>query len=219
MSTSRLSSACAPTQAPHPLRLGLTGGIGSGKSTVARMLVQAGAVHLDADAMARALTAPGGAAIAALRQQFGEALIAADGALDRAAMRLRMLADPQAQSALEGIIHPLVRQCIDQQSAAAGHAPCLVYDIPLLAESHALWRPRLDKILVLDCSAASQIQRVMARSGWTEQTVREVIARQASRAQRQAIADLIILNEGITLEQLREQVLAAVLQWAPRLHV
>ena len=219
MLTSHAQAYGAPSLHSTPFRLGLTGGIGSGKSTVAQILAQAGAVHIDADAIARALTAPGGAAIDAIRRHFGSAMISPDGALDRHAMRTRMTSDPQAQAALNGIIHPLVRQRIDLLSAAASSAACIVYDIPLLTESAAVWRSRLDKIMVLSCSEATQIRRVMQRSGWTEQAVLAVIDRQATAAQRAAIADLVLDNEDIALEQLRERVLAAVLQWVPQLHV
>ncbi|MFT4191271.1 MAG: dephospho-CoA kinase [Comamonas sp.] len=202
-----------------PLRLGLTGGIGSGKSTAAHMLAEAGAVVVDADAISRATTAPGGAAIAALRAAFGDALITADGALDRPAMRQLLIDDPAAQARLEGIVHPLVRQAIARQTEAAAGAPCIVYDIPLLAEAADDWRSRLDRILVIDCSAETQVRRVMQRSGWSEAAVRGIIARQATREQRRALADAVVVNENLTPAELRERVLAAVLQWAPGLHV
>lgn len=215
-----------PEQPAHPLktrhvppRIGLTGGIGSGKSTVAGMLADRGAAVIDADAISRGLTAVGGQAIEPLRARFGAGVIDADGALDRPAMRRRMLDDPAAQAALEAVVHPLVRQEIERrvQAAVEAKAPCIVLDIPLLAESAATWRGRLDHILVVDCSEATQVQRVMARSGWPEATVRAMIARQATRAQRRAIADAVVFNDGIGLEALRKTVLAAVLQWAPSL--
>lgn len=206
----------APAQ---PLRLGLTGGIGSGKSTVAAILVQAGAVLIDADAISRAATAAGGAAIGALRQAFGDAMITPEGALDRQAMRQRMIDDPGAKAALEAIVHPLVRQGIERQTAAAAQAACIVYDIPLLAESAGDWRARLDRIMVVDCSEDTQVRRVMQRSGWPEATVRALIARQATREQRRALADVVIDNDRTPLPELRERVLAAVLQWVPALHV
>lgn len=188
------------------LRLGLTGGIGSGKSTVAHLLAEAGAAHMDADAMARSVTAPGGAAITPLRQAFGDDLIGADGALDRDRMRALAFADPVAKKRLEAIIHPLValeaaRQA--QQALDTGHG-LLVFDIPLLVES-GRWRQQLDRILVIDCEPATQIARVMARSGITREAVQAIIAAQAPRERRLAAADCVICNDAITLEELGRQ--------------
>lgn len=188
------------------LRLGLTGGIGSGKSTVAHMLSQAGAAHMDADAIARSVTAPGGGAITAIRQTFGDGLIGADGALDRDVMRALAFADPAAKKRLEAIIHPLVgreaarqaRQAVDEGSRL------LVFDIPLLVES-GRWRQQLDRILVIDCEPATQIARVVARSGITREAVQAIIAAQAPRALRLAAADCVICNDAITLEELGRQ--------------
>ncbi|KAF1022367.1 MAG: Dephospho-CoA kinase [Paracidovorax wautersii] len=219
MNTAPVQSNTASAPGEAPLRLGLTGGIGSGKSTVAAILTAAGAVVIDADAISRAVTAPGGAAIEPLRQALGAQAIDASGGLDRQAMRQRLIDDPQAKATLEAIVHPLVRQAIERQTQAAAGAPCIVYDIPLLAESAATWRERLDKILVVDCAVDTQVRRVMARSGWPEETVRAIIARQATREQRRAIADAVIDNDGIGLDELRQRVLATVLQWAPTLAV
>ncbi len=185
------------------LRIGLTGGIGSGKSTVARRLVERGAVLVDTDAIARALTAPGGAALPAIAQAFGAQAIGADGAMDRDAMRARVFADPAAKQRLEAILHPLIGRETEARAAAAGTAT-VVFDVPLLVES-GRWRERVDRVLVVDCSEDTQVQRVMARNGWPEEAVRRVIAQQARREQRHAVADMVILNEGLSLEALQAE--------------
>ena len=189
-------------------RIGLTGGIGSGKSTVAGMLAQLGAAVIDADALSRSLTAAGGRAIDAIRAQFGAAMIGADGAMDRQAMRQRVFSDPQARLQLEAIIHPLVGQLTREQAQAAvqaGHR-CLVHDVPLLVESGARWRSQVDRVLVVDCDSATQRERVVARSGLAPQEVDRIIAQQATRLQRLSCADLVIWNQGLTLEALQQQV-------------
>jgi dephospho-CoA kinase len=191
----------------HMRSLGLTGGIGSGKSTVTSLLQALGAAVIDADANARSVTAPGGAAIAPIRAHFGEAMVTADGALDRARMRELAFADPSAKRALEAIVHPLVGQLGQQQHAAAlaaGHA-CVVYDIPLLVES-GRWRAQLDAVLVVDCQPTTQVARVMQRSGLSEAAVLAIMAAQAPRALRLAAADTVIYNDGISLDRLREEV-------------
>lgn len=175
------------------LRLGLTGGIGSGKSTLARLLAERGASVVDADAISRATTAAGGAALPAIAERFGPDTIGPDGALDRDRMRSRVFTDASARQALEAIIHPLVGAEIARQ-VAASRSPCTVFDIPLLAESPR-WPARLDRVLVVDCSEATQLRRVQARNGWPPETVRSVIAQQASREQRRAVADLVVLND------------------------
>lgn len=187
--------------------LGLTGGIGSGKTTVSAMLVARGAALVDADANARAVTAAGGAAIEPIRAAFGAALIGADGALDRARMRELVFREPQAKAALEAIVHPLVGALGRQQHAAAAAAgrPCLVYDIPLLVES-GRWRAQLDAVLVVDCRPETQVARVGARSGLAPEAVQAIIAAQAPRALRLAAADTVIYNDGISLAQLRIEV-------------
>ncbi len=184
-------------------RIGLTGGIGSGKSTVAATLVGLGVALIDADANARAATAPGGEAIAAIAAAFGSAYITADGALDRGRMRELAFTEPAAKLRLEAIIHPLVGLRGEQQMAAAhsaGHT-CVVFDIPLLVES-GRWRQKLDHVVVIDCLEATQIERVMHRSGLTEQAAKAVIAVQATRSERLAAADAVIFNDGITLDDL-----------------
>ncbi|MFZ3219343.1 MAG: dephospho-CoA kinase [Rhodoferax sp.] len=189
------------------VRLGLTGGIGSGKSTVAGVLARHGAVIIDADAISRATTAAGGAAIAMLKAAFGPTMLTPEGALDRDQMRALVYADPSAKSRLESIVHPLVGQTIalQAQQAQTGGATCLVFDIPLLVES-GRWRKMLDRILVVDCTPATQITRVAARNGLSEAEVRKILAAQASRAQRLAAADMVVFNDGITMDELAQQV-------------
>ena len=188
-------------------RIGLTGGIGSGKSTVLAMLQELGAAAIDADAISRATTAAGGAAIPLIRQGFGPEFVGADGALDRVRMRERAYAHPQARRELEQIIHPLVGAEIARQveAALAAGARCIVFDIPLLVES-GRWRPQLDRVLVVDCEPETQVARVTARSGLAAEEVRAIIAAQAPRALRLAAADLVICNEGLTLQALRNEV-------------
>jgi dephospho-CoA kinase len=189
------------------LRVGLTGGIGSGKSTVLQMLARLGAAVIDADAISRATTATGGAAIAAIAQRFGSDFITPQGALDRDRMRERAYADPAARKQLEEIIHPLVGQESERQVQAALDAgvPCIVFDIPLLVES-GRWRERVDRVLVVDCSPETQVERVIARSGLRPEEVRAIIAAQASRGQRLAAADYVICNDGLSLDELRDKV-------------
>ena len=191
----------------NPVRIGLTGGIGSGKSTVAQMLADRGAAIIDADAISRACTATGGSAIAAIAEQFGADFITADGALDRDRMRAHVFAHPPARQQLEAIIHPRVATETRRQADAAqarGHR-VLVFDVPLLVES-GRWRSALDRVLVVDCWPKTQIARVMARNGWTREAVQAVLAAQASRAQRLAAADWVIFNDGLTLDGLRHEV-------------
>lgn len=185
------------------MRVGLTGGIGSGKSTVASMLVDCGAVLIDADAISRAVTAAGGAAIAPVAAQFGTQAIAADGAMDRDFIRQLVFDDPAARSRLEAIIHPLVgfeslRQA--EQAMRTGSA-CVLFDIPLLVES-GRWRQQLGKVLVVDCTEATQVARVIVRNGWTPEAVQKVMAGQASRAARRAAADICLFNDGLQLAEL-----------------
>ncbi len=191
-----------------PLRLGLTGGIGSGKSTVASILASAGAAVMDADAISRTLTLPGGRAIPAILAEFGEQLIAPDGAMDRDAMRALVFSNPQSKRQLEAIIHPLVGQVLQEEShaaLAAGHA-CLVYDVPLLVESGDRWRRQVDWVCVVDCEVETQIQRVMRRNQLSRAEIERIISQQASRQQRLSCADAVIFNEGIDLAHLKQLV-------------
>ena len=185
-------------------RIGLTGGIGSGKSTVAGFLARRGAAVIDADAISRSLTAPGGRAMGAIAQNFGDDMLSPDGAMDRQAMRERIFRDPQAKRQLEHIIHPLVSQITAEQAQAAvqsGHR-VLVFDVPLLVESGERWRKQLDRVIVVDCDTETQTQRVMARSGLSAEEVKRIVAQQASRAQRLACADLVVVNQGLSFDNL-----------------
>jgi dephospho-CoA kinase len=185
-------------------RIGLTGGIGSGKSTVAAMLVEGGATLIDTDAIARAITQPGGAAMPAVEAAFGPSVIAADGSMDRARMRELVFADPSARQRLEAILHPVIGAQCEAQAAAAGPG-LIVFDVPLLVESKR-WRARVDRVLVVDATEQTQLQRVVARSGWTPEAVLAVIAQQATRRERRAAADAVIFNEGLSIEELRLEV-------------
>lgn len=195
-----------------PLRIGLTGGIGSGKSTVAAAFVRRGAALVDTDAIARRLTQAGGEAIAAIRAEFGAALIASDGALDRAAMRTLAFADTSARRRLEAILHPLIGGQA-QRDAEAASADVIVFDVPLLAES-AHWRARVHRVLVVDCRVETQIARVAARPGWSREQAAQVVAAQASRASRRSVADALIHNDGLSLEELDAEVAALLQAWA-----
>jgi len=185
-------------------RIGLTGGIGSGKSTVAAMLVAQGATLIDTDGIARALASPGGAAMPAIAATFGPELVAADGGLDRARMRTLAFGHPEIKRKLESILHPLIGQECERQAQAATGA-LVVFDVPLLVESRR-WRAIVERVLVVDASEEIQLQRVVARSGWTPDAVRAVIAHQASRPLRRAAADAVICNENLTLAQLEDEV-------------
>ena len=177
----------------NPYIVGLTGGIGSGKSTVAAQFAARGIVVVDTDAIARSLTLPGGAAMPAVAATFGPQVVASDGALDREAMRRLVFADPAQRRALEAILHPLIRTEADRQCAAAS-SPYILLDVPLLVETGA-YRDRVQRVLVVDCCEATQIARVMQRNGLAEAEVRAILAAQASRAQRQAAADDLLDND------------------------
>jgi dephospho-CoA kinase len=190
--------------------VGLTGGIGSGKTAVADIFALLGAAVVDSDAIAHALTAPGGAAIDAIAQQFGASYIGSDGSLDRQQMRERVFRDPSAKAQLESILHPRIREVAMAQAAAAkGAAPYVMFVVPLLIES-GNWRSRIDRLLVVDCSPATQEARVCARSRIEVALVRRIIAQQARRADRLDAADDVLVNEG-PLDQLNPRV-----QWLHR---
>lgn len=174
--------------------VGLTGGIGSGKTTVADGLVEAGAALVDTDAIAHELTAADGAAMPLLRQAFGDGIATPEGALDRAAMRRLVFANASARTRLESILHPLIRELSDQRCRAAT-APYVILAVPLLVES-GQYRERCDRIAVVDCPESLQIERVMARNGLSRTEVEAILAAQASRQQRLAIADDVIDNGG-----------------------
>ena len=191
----------------HVSRIGLTGGIGSGKSTVAQMLVARGAYLIDADAIARSVTLPHGAAIEPIAQAFGADFITPEGALNRDRMRQHIFSNPQAKQQLEAIVHPLVSQqahVLTQQALQAG-ARAIVFDVPLLVES-GRWRSQVDAVWVVDCAVETQIQRVMQRNALSREAVQGIIANQATRAQRLAAADAVIVNDGIDVATLQQRV-------------
>jgi dephospho-CoA kinase len=188
--------------------IGLTGGIGSGKSTVAHTLVQLGAHLVDTDAISRSLTAPGGAAMEAIAQAFGPGMVDTTGAMDRKAMRMLAFSQPEALKQLEGILHPLIGQISHDQAAQARPDQRIIFDVPLLVESGRRWRDIVDRIVVVDCLPETQVQRVMARSGWPRDAVQAVLDKQASREQKLAAADDVLRNEGVSLDELRQQVVS-----------
>ena len=190
-------------------RIGVTGGIGSGKSTISERFAQLGCAVIDADQIARGLTLPGGAAIAAIQAQFGAHFITQDGALDRAQMREAIFQNPAAKQRLEAILHPLIQRSIfDCYADACSHsnARLVIFDIPLLAES-GQWSPQLDQVIVVDCEERTQLARVQARSQLSAEAVAAIMAQQASRGQRLRKADWVIWNETLSLQALGDEVL------------
>lgn len=198
----------------RPLQIGLTGGIGSGKSTVAQALVGLGAALVDTDAIARRLTAPQGAALPAIALAFGSGMVDAHGALDRDRMRTLAFSDSSARRQLEAILHPLIGENARAEAMAAAQAgaAAVVFDVPLLTES-VHWRERVDRVLVVDCEETTQVSRVMARNGWSEEAVRRVISQQASRRLRRSIADGVIFNDSLSRQALDEAVLSLWRHW------
>ena len=194
---------------PRARRIGLTGGIGSGKSTVAQILAEAGAAIIDADAISRSLTSSDGLAIPSIEATFGSQALDAQGALDRAFMRELIFQDPSAKQRLEAIIHPLVGALTERQAlqAEACGAQLLVFDVPLLVES-GRWRQQVSAVIVVDCEEETQIQRVMARNGLERAAVEKIMAAQASRTQRRAAADWVIYNDALDFAALRQEVLS-----------
>ena len=173
--------------------VGLTGGIGCGKTTVADMFGALGASLVDTDAIAHALTAPHGAAMPAILAEFGAGFATPEGALDRAKMRDLVFADPGARARLEAILHPRIREAT-AAAAAIASGPYVIFVVPLLIES-GTWAERVTRILAIDCSEETQVARVMARNKLSEEQVRAIMAAQASRAQRLAAADDVIEND------------------------
>jgi dephospho-CoA kinase len=197
--------------------IGLTGGIGSGKSTVAGILQSLGATIVDADAISRATTGAGGAALPAIAQIFGADFVDSAGALDRVRMRNLVFSDATAKAKLETIVHPLIHIEMTRQIEAAG-SKLVVLDLPLLAERTGFggWKPKLDAVWVVDCAQSTQIERVLARSAQagqpiTTEQVQAVIQNQATRQERLAIADVVITNENIGLEALHQLVSEAIM--------
>ncbi|MES2161944.1 MAG: dephospho-CoA kinase [Pseudomonadota bacterium] len=177
-----------------PFSIGLTGGIGSGKSTVADMFAARGASVVDTDQIAHSLTAPGGAAMPAIVAEFGAGFADANGALDRARMRSLVFADAGAKARLEAILHPRIRDAA-LAAAEAATGDYVIFAVPLLVES-GTWRARVTRVLAVDCPEEVQIARVMARNNLPEAQVRAIMAAQASRQQRLDAADDIIENGG-----------------------
>jgi dephospho-CoA kinase len=190
-------------QAAPRFSVGLTGGIGCGKTTVSDMFAALGASIVDTDLIAHALTAPHGAAMDAVREQFGPEFVQADGAMDRARMRELVFSDPGAKGQLEAILHPRIRAAT-AAAAAIASGPYTIVVVPLLIESVS-WRDRVARVLAIDCLEAVQVQRVMARNNLSEEQVRAIMANQVSREQRLAAADDVITNEG-GIEALRPQI-------------
>ena len=184
--------------------IGLTGGIGSGKSTVATLFKECGVTVIDSDEISHQLTQPSGAAIAAIRAAFGDSCVDASGALDRPRMRQLVFSDPAAKQRLEGILHPLIRARMLAQAKASAASPCLLLVVPLLFETQN-YRELVRRTLVVDCAEATQVARAMRRSGLSEHEVRAIMAQQISRAERLRRADDTIQNDG-DLQSLRHQV-------------
>lgn len=184
--------------------VGLTGGIGSGKTTVADLFAKHGVSIVDTDVIAHCITAPGGAAMPLIEQAFGAQYVASDGALDRAKMRALVFSDDAAKAKLEAITHPLIRAETEREREAAT-GPYVVIVVPLLVES-GTWRSRVDRVLVVDCGLETQIARVMRRNAFSREQVLAIIARQATREARLAAADDVVVNDDTPFEQLSEEV-------------
>jgi dephospho-CoA kinase len=185
--------------------VGLTGGIGSGKSAAAAEFERLGASVVDTDAIAHELTEAGGPAIPAIQKLFGPEVIGVSGAMDRKKMRDRVFAEPVAKKALEALLHPLIRE-ESRRRIAGARGPYVIHVVPLLVESPD-YRSRVDRVLVIDAPEELQVERVRGRSGLSEAEVRAIVAAQATRAERLAAADDVIENRG-TIKALREQVAA-----------
>jgi dephospho-CoA kinase len=177
---------------PGPLRVALTGGIASGKSTVSNLFAKRNVPIIDSDVIAREVVAPGTALVEQIYQRFGSDLRQADGTLDRGALRRRIFADPQQRLELEGLVQPAIRARSEQLTAQVS-APYLMHVIPLLVETHSA--SRFDRVLVVDCAEQLQLQRLLKRDGCDEPQARAMLASQASRAQRLAVATEVISNE------------------------
>jgi dephospho-CoA kinase len=178
---------------PRPLRIGLTGGIASGKTLVSRQFATLGVPVIDTDELAREVVAPGSDGLTAIRARFGDGVLAADGTLDRRALRALVFADPDARRDLETITHPRIRALVEARSAAAGGAYQVIV-IPLLVESGR--RTTVDRVLVVDCPESLQLERLLRRDGGSREQAEAILAAQATRAQRLAVADDVITNTG-----------------------
>jgi dephospho-CoA kinase len=184
--------------------VGMTGGIGSGKTFVADLFEARGVAIVDTDRIAHRITAPHGAAMPLISREFGEAFVAADGSLDRARMRALVFADDTARARLEALTHPLIRAETEREITAARAAYVIVV-VPLLVES-GVWRSRVDRVLVVDCSVETQVARVMRRSGFSREQVLAIVQRQAPREARLAAADDVLVNENIGAERLDDEI-------------
>ncbi|MBR7782413.1 dephospho-CoA kinase [Undibacterium luofuense] len=173
--------------------VGLTGGIGSGKTTIANWFADQGATLIDTDLIAHSLTRPGGLAMDAVRQQFGSAFVDADGAMDRAKMRELVFQRPEARQQLQAILHPLIRSECEREALTATGA-YVIFVVPLLVESGG-WRERVNRILVVDCPETLQQQRVMQRNGFSREQIEAIMATQARRTERLAVADDVVVND------------------------
>ncbi|ACC71830.1 dephospho-CoA kinase [Paraburkholderia phymatum] len=180
--------------------VGLTGGIGSGKSTVGDLFAKRGVTLVDTDVIAHRVTAPNGLAMPAIAAEFGASFVAEDGSLDRARMRALVFSDENARKRLEAITHPLIRAETERQRQHVT-GPYVIVVVPLLVESGS-WKTRVNRVLAVDCSVETQIDRVMRRNAFTREQVLAIIARQATRDARLAAADDVIVNDGRSLEQL-----------------
>ena len=180
--------------------VGLTGGIGSGKSTVADLFAKRGVTLVDTDVIAHRVTAPNGLAMPAIAAEFGSSFVAENGSLDRARMRALVFSDENARKRLEAITHPLIRAETERQRQQAA-GPYVIVVVPLLVESGS-WKTRVNRVLTVDCSVETQIERVMQRNAFTREQVLAIIARQATREARLAAADDVIVNDDRSLEQL-----------------
>jgi dephospho-CoA kinase len=183
--------------------VGLTGGIGCGKSKAADMFAELGAALVDTDSISHELTAPGGRAMPAIETVFGADFVRDDGALNRAHMRVLVFSDPDAKRKLEGILHPLIR-AESHGRIAASSAPYVILVVPLLLETGA-YRELVNRVLVVDCDESQQIARVTVRSGLAEDEVRRIMGAQLERAERLKRADDVLSNDG-DIESLRKQV-------------
>ncbi|WP_225032473.1 dephospho-CoA kinase [Paraburkholderia sp. XV] len=180
--------------------VGLTGGIGSGKSTVADLFAKRGVTLVDTDVIAHRITAPQGLAMPSIATEFGPSFVAEDGSLDRARMRALVFSDETARKRLEAITHPLIRAETERQRQQAP-GPYVIVVVPLLVESGS-WKTRVNRVLAVDCSVETQIARVMRRNAFTREQVLAIIARQATREARLAAADDVIVNDNRSLEEL-----------------
>lgn len=192
------------------LRVGLTGGMASGKSTAAAILQRHGARLIDTDAIARQLTAAGGAALPAIAAQFGSELVGEQG-LERALLRERVFRHPDLRRSLEALLHPMIQQQAETEAAAPGAEDILLFDVPLLVESRH-WRARVQRVLLIDCDEGVQRQRALAR-GWSAAQVDGALAAQATRVQRRQAADAVVDNTALSPTELEAELTALLAHW------